>query len=193
MKSIVRVAALSTAGFALPALAASTTVNVSLTDAGGEATPAANLGMPMTGDPNMAVMHVTADKAEVPAGQVTFAVTNKSKDFVHEMLVVKVASTTKPLPYVEAESRVDEEAAGDLGEVSELRSRRLGQPDPDARQGHLHAVLQCARPLRRRHVDPGDRDLTHQPDAATPKVANCLRPGRGAQPCKGSPLFSPGL
>lgn len=120
MKSIVLVAALSTAGFALPALAASTTVNVSLTDAGGEATPAANLGMPMTGDPNMAVMHVTADKAEVPAGQVTFAVTNKSKDFVHEMLVVKVASTTKPLPYVEAESRVDEEAAGDLGEVSEL-------------------------------------------------------------------------
>ena len=121
MKSIMLVAAVSTGGLALPVFAASTTtVNVSLTDAGGEATPATDMGMTMMGDHQMAVMHVTADKAEVPAGKVTFAVTNKSRDIVHEMLVVKVASTAKPLPYDEAEGRVNEEAAGDLGEVSEL-------------------------------------------------------------------------
>jgi len=111
---------LSTGTFALPALAAPTTVHVSLTDAGAEASMATDLGMTMHGDPKMAVMHVTADRAAVPAGEVTFAVTNDSKDIVHEMLVVEVADTSKPLPYVESESRVDEDAAGHLGEVSEL-------------------------------------------------------------------------
>ena len=120
MKSLLLVTALSAGGLALPALAAPTVVQVALTDAGAEASLATDLGMTMKGDPKMAVMHVSADKTEVPAGEVTFTVTNQSKEIVHEMLVVKVADTGKPLPYVEDESRVDEDAAGHLGEVSEL-------------------------------------------------------------------------
>jgi uncharacterized cupredoxin-like copper-binding protein len=120
MKTLVLAATLSLFGLAAPALAAGTTINVSLADAGAEAEMGTDMGMTMQGDMKMAVMHVIADKTEVPAGEVTFAVTNTSKDVVHEMLVVKVADTTKPLPYVDGDSRVDEDAAGHLGEVSEL-------------------------------------------------------------------------
>ena len=120
MTTLVLAATLSLFGLAAPALAAGTTINVSLADAGAEAEMGTDMGMTMQGDMKMAVMHVIADKTEVPAGEVTFAVTNTSKDVVHEMLVVKVADTTKPLPYVDGDSRVDEDAAGHLGEVSEL-------------------------------------------------------------------------
>ena len=120
VKSLMLAAALSVAGFAAPALAATSTINISLADQGAEAPLGTNLGMTMNGDHAMAVMHVVVDKAEVPAGEVTFKVTNDSKEIVHELLVVKVADTNEPLPYLNSESRVDEDAAGHLGEVSEL-------------------------------------------------------------------------
>ena len=50
---------------------------------------------------------------------VTFEVVNASKDQIHEMIVAKLANTKKPLPYLVDENRVDEDEAGDLGEVSE--------------------------------------------------------------------------
>jgi uncharacterized cupredoxin-like copper-binding protein len=120
MKTLVLAVTLSFFGFVAPVLAAGATINVSLADAGAEAELGTDMGMTMKGDMKMAVMHVIPDKTEVPAGEVTFKVTNNSKDIVHEMLVVKVADTTKPLPYIDGDSRVDEDAAGHLGEVSEL-------------------------------------------------------------------------
>ncbi|MDB5538540.1 MAG: hypothetical protein JWQ89_267 [Devosia sp.] len=120
VKSLLLVSALSVAGLAAPALAATSTVNVSLADAGAAAPLGTDLGISMKGDHATAVMHVIPDKTEVPAGEVTFKVTNNSSDIVHEMLVVKVADANQPLPYVDGESRVDEDAAGHLGEVSEL-------------------------------------------------------------------------
>jgi hypothetical protein len=43
-----------------------------------------------TDDPGMAGMQLTINQDTVPAGPVTFAVTNRSKSVVHELLVVKL-------------------------------------------------------------------------------------------------------
>ena len=100
---------------------AATVVNVSLWDKGASTpmgTDMAYAGAPM--DASKATMGTTADPATVKTGIVTFHVTNNSKDTIHEMIVMYLADPTKPLPYISAENRVDEDKAGDKGEVSEL-------------------------------------------------------------------------
>jgi len=77
-------------------------------------------------DMSMATMGVSADPGTVPAGEVTFNVTNTSKDMVHEMIVAPVASTDTALPYDRESMRVDEDAAGALGEVEELEPGETG-------------------------------------------------------------------
>ena len=58
------------------------------------------------------------------------------KDTIHEMIVIQLAKPGEPLPYNADEQRVDEEAAGDKGEVSELDPGQSGtltlnlQPGP---------------------------------------------------------------
>ena len=42
------------------------------------------------------------------------------------MIVIKVTDPKKALPYVAADSKVDEDAAGHLGEVSELDPGKSG-------------------------------------------------------------------
>jgi uncharacterized cupredoxin-like copper-binding protein len=113
-----------------PAFAAkSTTVNVSLWDRGSNAMDMLGQGRPMgmammgnmtVMDMPMNMMGITADLAEVPAGEVTFKVTNDSTGDIHEMVVAPIKDPKTPLPYLADEQRVDEEAAGHLGEVSEL-------------------------------------------------------------------------
>ena len=123
---MLRKIALSTAlavGLALAGASAAfagTTVEVTLSDQGSSAEMGTDLGMAMGGDKSKAVMSVTATPAEIPAGEVTFHATNASKELVHEMILVRIDDQTKPLPYIDAEGRVDEDAAGHLGEVSEL-------------------------------------------------------------------------
>ena len=68
----------------------------------------------------------------------TFRVTNDSKDTIHEMIVMYLADPSQPLSYVAADSKVDEDKAGDKGEVSEL--------DPGA-SGSLTVVLKPGRYL----------------------------------------------
>jgi uncharacterized cupredoxin-like copper-binding protein len=86
-----------------------------------------NLGMAMPGaDMSKAVMSITASPTTVPAGEVTFVATNKSTDFTHEMILIKVTDPHKQLPYVGGDSKVDEDAAGHLGEVSELDPGKSG-------------------------------------------------------------------
>jgi uncharacterized cupredoxin-like copper-binding protein len=53
-------------------------------------------------------------------------VKNNSKEFVHEMLVVRVVDRSHPLPYDAAAGQVDEATAGSLGEVSELEPGKSG-------------------------------------------------------------------
>jgi uncharacterized cupredoxin-like copper-binding protein len=61
-----------------------------------------------TDDPSMAGMQLTIDQDTVPAGPITFAVTNRSKSVTHELLVVKLSSQDTKLPYDENDSKVVE-------------------------------------------------------------------------------------
>ena len=102
------------------------------------------LGMGMAehkaGHMNMAMMGVDADVKSVPAGKVTFVVTNTAKEMQHEMLVVPIKDENTVLPYIEAENRVDEEASGDLGEVAELDPGQSGTLTVDMAPG-LYVLL----------------------------------------------------
>jgi uncharacterized cupredoxin-like copper-binding protein len=107
------------------ALAGGTTVQVSLWDKGGSSMNMMGdllpLGMGMMGsDMSMVTMGITANMTEVPAGEVTFQVVNDSKDMIHEMVITPVADATTPMPYSTDLQKVDEDAAGHLGEVAEL-------------------------------------------------------------------------
>jgi uncharacterized cupredoxin-like copper-binding protein len=116
-------------GFAsTAALAASTTVKVSLWDKGGTMDMSTNqgLGIGMGGDMSKAVMGVTASKKTVKAGKVTFVVTNTSKETIHEMIVTPIKNDQETLPYLKDENRVDEEHGSHLGEVSELEPGQSG-------------------------------------------------------------------
>jgi uncharacterized cupredoxin-like copper-binding protein len=77
------------------------------------------------GGPN-ATMGITASTHTVKAGDVTFDVTNTSKDLIHEMVVIPLASATTPPPYKKADMEIDEDAAGAIGEVSETDPGKSG-------------------------------------------------------------------
>lgn len=121
-----------------PAFSAESTVNVSLWDMGassmnnfGSASPMgmamSGTHMPMSGG-HMAMgrMGIKVDTASVPAGKVTFEVTNDSSVMIHEMVVAPVADKNTPLPYSQKTQKVDEDKAGHLGEVAELEPRGSG-------------------------------------------------------------------
>ena len=109
-----------------PALAAETTITASLWDIGPDAMDMSGkmpeLGMAMSpgADMGMATMGIKLSAASAPAGTITFTATNDSKDTIHEMVLTPVTNTSTPLPYNKAEMKVDEDAAGHLGEVAEL-------------------------------------------------------------------------
>ena len=106
---------------------AATVVTVDLWDKG------ANVDMPkgvVYGAPNLdlskATMGMRLSPQSAPAGEVTFIVKNSSKDTIHEMIVMYRQDPTKLLPLIDNENRVDEDKAGDKGEVSELNPGQSG-------------------------------------------------------------------
>ncbi len=131
--------------FAGPALA-DATVKVELWDKGGMMDMSKNMGlaMGMHGDMGMAIMGIKTDVTEVPAGNVTFAVTNVSAETLHEMLVAPITSLDDELPFIADENRVDEENSGDLGEVSELDPGKAGALTLDLTPGLY--ILYCNVP-----------------------------------------------
>lgn len=132
MKIISRRAALGLAAAMLMAggsgaAEAATLVQISLWDKGADVQMPMGLAYAVPGlDISKATMGIKASPGAVKAGEVTFNVTNDSKDTVHEMIVMYLANPGKPLPYLEAENRVDEDKAGDKGEVSELDPGKSG-------------------------------------------------------------------
>ncbi len=106
---------------------ASTIVNVELWDKGAAMEMPTGLlyGAPGV-DLSKATMGIKVSRKSAPAGVVTLKVTNSSKDTIHEMIVIYLADPTKPLPYIDKENRVDEDKAGDKGEVSELDPGKSG-------------------------------------------------------------------
>jgi len=129
----------------IPAFA-DATVKVSLQDKGGvlDVSNPMGLGMGMNGDMKMAVTAIKLNQKNVPAGKVTFEVTNMSKETVHEMIIAPAKDQNAKLPYVENEGRVDEDAAGHLGEVSELDPGKSGALTLDLKPGLY--VLYCNIP-----------------------------------------------
>ncbi len=132
MKKFVKHSALAAAlllaavASAAPATAAGYVVKVSVTDTTADIDLTMKLGMAMAGDMSKATMALKADPATVPAGEVTFELSNDSKTVVHEMIVALVADPSKPMPFNANENRVEEDKAGDVGEVSELDPGKTG-------------------------------------------------------------------
>ena len=117
--------AASIAGWCGSAQAAGTTVTANLWDKGPDSVTEGGHGIGM-GEPSQATMGIRLTPSSVKAGDVTFEVVNGSKDLVHEMVIIPEPTGGKALPYDETERRIDEEAAGHLGEVSELEPGKSG-------------------------------------------------------------------
>lgn len=130
------------------ACAAESAVKVTLWDKGPQSvmTDAAHMQMMgrMQAAGPMATMGIDIDKATVPAGWVTFDVTNSSKEIIHEMILAPLAPGETELPYVADENRIDEEKAGYLGEVSELDAGKGGSLKVELKPGKY--ILYCNIP-----------------------------------------------
>jgi uncharacterized cupredoxin-like copper-binding protein len=126
---------------ATAAQAADTTIQVSLWDKGPDSVmmdpmPMMGMGKGMSGgDMMMAQMGIKLDLASVPAGMVTFNVSNDSKDIIHEMVISPIATTDVAMPYIADENKIDEDAAGHLGEVAELDAGQKGTLAIDLKPG----------------------------------------------------------
>jgi uncharacterized cupredoxin-like copper-binding protein len=114
-------------GFLSGAAFAGTVVTVELWDKGTSVAMPTGLVYGMPGvDKSKATLGIKMSRASAEAGDVTFEVTNTSKEMVHEMILLYLQDPTKPLPYLDKEFRVDEDKAGDKGEVSELDPGKSG-------------------------------------------------------------------
>jgi uncharacterized cupredoxin-like copper-binding protein len=122
------------------AFAADSKVNVTLWDKGPSAEVKTDEGMGMAGDHSKATMGLKLSKDHAKAGNVTFLVKNSSKQIVHEMVVIPYPANGK-VPYSDKDSKFDEDAAGHLGEVSELEPGKSGSVTLDLKPGKY--ILSC--------------------------------------------------
>jgi len=123
--------AVSALMLATPAFAAGTEVTVSLWDKGADSLmdfgTVKPMGMAMMGaDMSMATMGITMSQTEIPAGEITFTATNDSTVMGHEMVLAPVKDINVEVPYNADEDKVDEDAAGHIGEVAELEPGTSG-------------------------------------------------------------------
>jgi uncharacterized cupredoxin-like copper-binding protein len=77
----------------------------------------------------MGMMSIRADHSSIKAGTVSFDVTNWSRSFVHEVLIVAVENPNAALPYNYAEAKVAEDQMKVLGEVTDLQPNASGTVD----------------------------------------------------------------
>lgn len=143
--SIAMVLALAGAG----PVQAATTIKVTLWDKGADSmmmddAHMARMGQLNRGWMSMGMMGISVDKTTVPAGEVTFDVTNTSKVMVHEMILAPVPAGTTALPWDAAGQAVDEEAAHSMGEVSERQPGEGGKLTMDLKPGTY--ILFCNVP-----------------------------------------------
>ncbi|WP_246506565.1 cupredoxin domain-containing protein [Mesorhizobium silamurunense] len=137
-------AAMLIAGGASATQAASL-VDISLWDKGARTPMAMGLAYATPShDTAKATMGIKVSPAAVRAGKVTFNVKNDSKDRVHEMIVIYLVNPGQQLPYISAENRVDEDKAGDKGEVSELHPGASGTLSVNLKAGKY--LLICNMP-----------------------------------------------
>jgi uncharacterized cupredoxin-like copper-binding protein len=87
---------------------------------------------------------MSLDRAEIPAGTVTFEVHNASKDVVHEFLVVKTTTSAAALAMDQTGTRVDEKRLKGVKELGDLAAQQDGKLTMSLRPGHY--VLFCNQP-----------------------------------------------
>ena len=127
-----------------PAHAAGSVVEVTLWDEGADSVADVGHGMAMDGStagkPGRTSMGIRATPAVVKAGEVTFEVTNTSRDLVHETIVVPAPAEGKTVPYDGQKGLIDEDAAGHLGEISELEPGKSGALRLDLKPGRYALI-----------------------------------------------------
>ena len=104
-------------------------------------------------DLSKATMGIKAMPDHAKRGVVTFKVTNNSKDTIHEMIVMQLDKAGDALPYIAAENRVDEDKAGDKGEVSELDPGKSGALTVALQPGDYLLICNVPGHYASRHVD----------------------------------------
>jgi len=123
---------------------AATVVTVSLWDKGAGMDMPTGLGIGMADDMSAATMGVKLSTDTATAGAVTFNVTNDSTDLIHEMVVVPIPEMGADIPYLADEDKIDEDAAGHLGEVSELDPGQSGSLTIDLEPGDYALICNIA-------------------------------------------------
>jgi uncharacterized cupredoxin-like copper-binding protein len=122
------------------AFADATTITISLWDNGADKEFVTTMGYGGNADMSMANMGIKLSQDVVKAGSITFAVANNSKETIHEMLILPLKDGAPP-PVNESEAKIDEETAGDLGEVAELDPGKSGSTTLDLAPGRY--LLSC--------------------------------------------------
>jgi len=95
-------------------------------------------------DPSNSSMVMKADTPSVKAGRVTLEAVNRSKDLVHEVLVVPAPSDGKQLPYDTKTNTIIEKRVHSLGEISELKPGAHGALTLNLKPGTY--LLLCNQP-----------------------------------------------
>jgi len=95
-------------------------------------------------DPSHSGMMIKVDSTKLKAGRVTFEVVNRSKDLVHEMLVVPAPPDGTELPYDTKASTIIEKHVHSLGEVPELKPGARGNVTLNLKAGTY--LLLCNQP-----------------------------------------------
>lgn len=121
---------LSLATFSSATVAATTVVNVLLEDT--------------SSDPAVGNMRISLDQTTVTAGRVTFRAMNRSKNLIHEVIVVRIDPKKSALPYDEKKGEVIEKQIQHLGEISDVKPGATGAITLSLRPGAY--VLICNQP-----------------------------------------------
>lgn len=95
-------------------------------------------------DPSNSGMMIKADTTKVKAGRVTFEAANRSKDLVHEVLVVPAPPDGTELPYDTKTGTIIEKRVHSLGEISELKPGARGKVTLNLKAGTY--LLLCNQP-----------------------------------------------
>lgn len=89
-------------------------------------------------------MIIATSADTVHAGQITFAVKNKSKNVEHEFLVARLNTAVDALPYNDSRGKLKESAMKDVTELGDLRAGDSGKLTLDLSPGKY--LLFCNLP-----------------------------------------------
>ena len=95
-------------------------------------------------DHGMESMKMDLSTEQVKAGTVTFNVTNKSEELVHEFVVAKSDKAVETLPYNEAEKELTEDAVEVENEIEDIDPGKSGTLTVKLEPGSY--ILFCNKP-----------------------------------------------